>query len=76
MKRFLCGLAAIVLLIAGCGGDEHKGEHCVRGHEESGIMPQAAVGMNGQVTTVMVPYSEYVCDEWAPDDPSTVKPSK
>jgi hypothetical protein len=73
LLRVLLPVAAAVVVLAGCG-DDHPGEHCVRSHEESGIMPQAAVGMNGQVTTVMVPYIDVVCDEWAPNDPSTVSP--
>lgn len=71
--KFAYTVAAAALaaaLLTGCG-DGHKGEHCVRSHVED-------VPIYIHSGTVLIPIDQYqkVCDQWAPNDPSTVTPRR
>lgn len=72
-----------LLLLLGCS-NAHKGEHCIASHQVVIFINQCMAWSHirtGKYSSVsvctfhsLIPYSSTHCDQWAPNDPSTVKP--
>lgn len=73
----VAGLALVLsFALTACDNNAHDGEHCIRTHVETIVVPVGGgyCGKGCYMPPVMVPSTRTVCDQWAPDDPATVKP--
>lgn len=60
-------LVAALFALAGCGDGGVDTRECLKGHVIDSVQVMPVIGMNGQMSTSIVPVSEFVCDEYAPE---------
>lgn len=67
----LLGAFGWAIYYAATQPDPHAGQHCVRSHDETYLMPiQHYVG-KGIYFTTYLPETDSVCDEWVPNATET-----
>jgi len=81
LKIAALSIASIVLLAA-CHNDAHKGQHCVKSHEETIWIHGACMVYTtiGKIQTCIayqqIPITQTQCDTWVSDTPSITEDIK